>query len=100
MAWGADFPDPDNFLRLAEFRTTSGWRNETYERLVQQARELMDQTGRLTLYRQAEDILVEEAPIIPLHYGRSSRLIKPWVRRFPTSPLKSWYFKDVVIEPH
>jgi ABC-type oligopeptide transport system substrate-binding subunit len=99
-SWRADFPDPDNFLRLSEFRSSTGWRNENYERLVQQAREMMDQTGRMVLYRQAEEILVEEAPIIPLHYFRDSNLIKPWVRRFPTSPIKYWFWKDVVIEPH
>jgi hypothetical protein len=27
-------------------------------------------------------------------------LVKPWVNRFPVSPLKWWFFKDVVIEPH
>ena len=96
----ADFPDPDNFLRLGSFRNNSGWQNEAYERLIQQAREMMDQEGRMALYRQAEQILVEEAPIIPLLDGRLSMLIKPWVRRFPTSPVKWWHWKDVVIEPH
>ena len=100
MAWTADFPDPDNFLRAGSFRSYSGWRNEPYERLIEQAREMMDQVGRMALYRQAEEILVEESPIVPLSYGRFSMLIKPWVRRFPASPLKFWYWKDVVIEPH
>jgi oligopeptide transport system substrate-binding protein len=100
MAWTADFPDPDNFLRMANFRSQSGWRHEAYEHLIQQAREMMDQAVRMALYRQAEEILIEETPIIPLHYGRLELLIKPWVRRFPTSPLKFWYWKDVVIEEH
>lgn len=99
-AWIADYPDPDNFLRLGSFRAETGWRNETYERLVHQAREMMDQEGRLALYRQAEEILVKEAPLVPIRYGRQSLLIKPWVRRFPTSPNSERFWKDVLIEPH
>ena len=100
MAWTADFPDPNNFLGQSSFRKYTGWHNEAYGHLIQQARQTLDQKERMVLYRQAEDILVEETPILPINYGRLSMLIKPWVRRFPCSPLKFWYWKDVVIEPH
>jgi peptide/nickel transport system substrate-binding protein len=61
---------------------------------------MTDQSRRLALYRQAEQILVEEAPLVPFAYTRRSLLIKPWVRRFPTSPISEVFWKDVVIEPH
>ena len=44
--------------------------------------------------------LVEEAAIVPLGYVRLHLLVKPWVKRFPTSAMKQWFWKDVVIEPH
>jgi hypothetical protein len=49
---------------------------------------------------QAEETLVEEAPLAPLTDLRAHLLVKPWVRKFPTSAIKSWFWKDVVIEPH
>jgi len=98
--WGADFPDPDNFLRANPFRRSTRWRNEAYERLLVQARRMMDQEERVNLYRQADRILVEEAPVIPLSYDRSHLLVKPWVSRYPTSGIRWWFWKDVVIEPH
>jgi len=52
------------------------------------------------MYRQADRILVEEAPVLPLAYGRFHMLVKPWGRRYLTSPLRWWYWKDVIIEPH
>jgi ABC-type transport system substrate-binding protein len=100
LAWTADFPDPDNFLRISNFSKYTGWRNEAFENLIHQAREMMDQAERLTLYREAEEILVDEVPIIPLNYERLSLLVKPWVKRFPVSPIRFWFWKDVVIEPH
>jgi len=52
------------------------------------------------MYRQADRILVEEAPILPLLYDRYHLLVKPWVSKFPMSPRKWNFWKDVVIEPH
>ena len=52
------------------------------------------------MYQQADGILVEEAAIIPLAYGRAHMLIKPWVSRYTMSPIKGPFLKDVIIEPH
>ena len=60
----------------------------------------MDQGERMRMYGQADRILVEEAPILPLVYGRFHTLVKPWVKKFPTSPMKVWFWKGVIIEPH
>jgi ABC-type transport system substrate-binding protein len=101
IGWLADYPDPDNFLRVSRHPLRwTGWRNETYDTLVKAAGRVKDQETRLRLYQQAEQILVEEAAVVPLTYGRLHMLVKPWVSHFPVSPLKWWFFKDVVIEPH
>jgi oligopeptide transport system substrate-binding protein len=100
MGWSADYPDPDNFLRVGEWRLTGGWRNELYDRLIEGARRVTDQNERISMYQQAEPILVEEAPIIPLYHIRWHLLVQPWVKRHPMSPVKVWFWKDVIIEPH
>jgi ABC-type oligopeptide transport system substrate-binding subunit len=60
----------------------------------------MDQEERLRMYARADRILMEEAPIKPLLYRREHMLVKPWVRRFPSSAFSVWFWKDVIIEPH
>jgi ABC-type oligopeptide transport system substrate-binding subunit/DNA-binding SARP family transcriptional activator len=100
MGWTADYPDPDNFLRVAEWRLIGGWRNELYDRLIEGARRATDQGERMRMYQQAEPILVQEAPILPLWHYRSHLLVKPWVRRYRTSALGSCFWKDLIIEPH
>ena len=99
MTWLADYPAPDTFLR-SRFRCYTRWRNEVYDRLVAAAKGAMDQEKRLKLYRQADRILVEEAPIVPLNYGCWHWLQKPWVRAVTTSPMAVWHYKDVILEPH
>jgi ABC-type transport system substrate-binding protein len=100
MGWAASYPDPDNFLRMGFPWQATGWRNEAYEGLIEEARQSLDQEARLRLYAQADKLLIDEAPIIPLLYRREHILVKSWVRRFPTSALQTWFWKDVIIEPH
>jgi oligopeptide transport system substrate-binding protein len=98
--WLADYPDPDNFLRVGLPSQMVSWQNEAYRHLVEEATRCQDQAQRLARYREADRILVEEAPVLPLVYQRWHLLIKPWVTRYPVSPQRCWFWKDVVIEPH
>jgi ABC-type oligopeptide transport system substrate-binding subunit len=97
--WSPDYPDPDSFLRVA-VRLHTHWRNGAYDQLVEEARQITDQGERMQLYQQADSILTQEAALVPLFYMRSHLLIKPWVSKYPTSPIRSWFWKDVIIEPH
>jgi oligopeptide transport system substrate-binding protein len=99
-AWQADYPDPDNFLRVGVQSAGTGWRCTAYDRLVEEARRVMDQRERIKLYGQADRILVEQAPVMPFVHVRWGLLVKPWVRRYPTSAMRQWFWKDVIIEPH
>ncbi len=100
LGWVVDFPDPDNILRSGVPRQTTGWFNKSFEDLVDRARRIMDQSRRMALYRQAEKILVEDAAISPLTYGRAHLLVKPWLRRFPISPFGRYSWKDIILEAH
>ncbi|MFC1996711.1 ABC transporter substrate-binding protein, partial [Chloroflexota bacterium] len=99
--WMPDYPDPDSVLRASPIRRRAHWRNPAYNRLVEEARRVLDQGERLELYAQADRILVEEkAVVIPLTYMWSHMLVKPWVDKLPTSAINEWLWKDFVIEAH
>jgi oligopeptide transport system substrate-binding protein len=101
LGWRADYPDPDNFLRaqIGDIQRHR-WRDSGYDSLVKQAQRSLDQGERMKLYGEAEKILVNEAPIMPILYWSTRMLVKPWVTRFPTTGLREWFFKDVIIKPH
>jgi oligopeptide transport system substrate-binding protein len=100
MRWEATYPDPDDLLRFDQSFLPGGWQNEVYDRLVEGARRVADQRERIRMYQQADEILVEEAPVLPLYYGRLHMLMKPWVKEYPMSAVDQWFWKDVIIEPH
>ena len=105
MTWFSSFaryPDPDDLMRVQAqtIWRLAGCRNAEYDHLVEAARHLTDHAARMALYRQADAILIREAIIWPHAYSRMFLLLKPWVTRFPVSPLRWTFWKDVVIEPH
>lgn len=97
-AWGIipDYPDPDSLLRVIVPR----WGNPRYDELVEQARRLQDHAQRMQLYRQAEEILAEDAAIVPLLYHCFMSLAKPWVKNYSISPTGVEFWKYVILEPH
>jgi len=96
----ADYPDPHDLLRTGSHVRHTHWRDATYLDLVERAGRSTNQEERLQLYRQADQLLVQGAAVMPLLYSRLHLLIKPWVTHYPIAPLKAWYWKDVVIERH
>jgi ABC-type oligopeptide transport system substrate-binding subunit len=99
-AWSPDYFDPDSFLRMGLLSAMDIWDFPPYFELVEEARRTLDHSQRLEMYEQAQRLLVEEIPIFPILYSREHVLVKPWVRKFPLSPVGSIQLKDIVIEDH
>jgi len=84
LGWIADYPDPENFLDL-KFHTGSRQNDTQYsnpeiDALLDQARVEPDPTKRLQMYDQIEKRIVDDAPWIPLFFGASHTIVKPWVK--------------------
>ena len=100
LATFANWLDPSDILDYDIERRRSRWTNPAYEQLMRKAGYALDQEVRLGLLRQADRLLMQEAPVIPLLYGRQHLLVKPWVSGFKVSALNRCYWEDVIIEPH
>ena len=91
---------PAVFLRVSDWRDIGGWSNDAFQDLVELGQHTLDHDRRMRLYEQAEELITQEAPIIPLLYARFHIVLKPWVVRFPASPKDVTNWKEVVIQPH
>ncbi len=79
LAWKMDFEDPSNLLDWWGAQTRHTWKNETYNRLITEARSILDQTARCKAYNDAERILIEDVGGVFLGYPVWAALHKPWV---------------------
>ena len=92
LGWIADYPDPENFLDVLfhskSNNNQSQYTNFELDSLLEKARVEQDETLRFNIYHQAEEIIVEDAPWVPLwHSNGGSVLIKPNVNDHFLFPL-------------
>jgi ABC-type transport system substrate-binding protein len=102
LGWIADYPDPQNFLDVL-FHSDSldnhmGYANPEVDRLLEEARTELDEDRRMSLYREAEQMIVEDAPWVPLHYDMQYNLTKPYVKNMSYPPMIIPRLQHVSIE--
>lgn len=97
--WGADFPDPHNFMNLFECNSgnnETGWCNPEYDRLVETAAEEQNPEKRMKLYNKAQKILTEQdVAIVPYINAVQQNMIKPYIKGLEPDPLNLIYFNKV-----
>jgi len=85
MAWIGDYVDPNTFLEI--FITNggnnrTGWSNEKYDQLIRAASSAKSREERYELFQQAEAILVDEAPFIPIYNYSTNNLLSTDVKGY------------------
>ena len=92
IAWGADYPDPQNFLDLLFHSESEGNRsnysNPEVDALLEQARMLRDREARFALYQEIERMILDDAPWVLLWNDADWWfLVKPYVRDYLLPPM-------------
>ena len=77
-AWFGDYNDAYTFLSLGESdngNNHTGWKHTEYDALLKQSTTTTDLEKRKEIFQQAEEILIDEMPVIPIYFYVSSKLI-------------------------
>ena len=93
MGWSADYPDPADWYDF--FLTTSSnnvafYQNQQYDNFVRVARTDVQADRRDQEYQQAQQMLVDDAPVAFLAQSVSWHLVRPYVRGITASPVDEW----------
>ena len=93
--------DPEDFLQSftsGHAMNDTGWTSEAYDELIDQSKSATDVESRYQYLYQAESLLVNELPILPLFYYASTYLISPKVKGFTFNMAGQPYFQDVWLD--
>lgn len=104
FGWIADYPDPSNFLYLfhgkniiPEKETSINYfrySNPEFDRIYEEALGEINLERRMALYAKADQILINDAVIMPLYFNVDIRLINPEIRDFDVNEME---FRDLSI---
>ncbi len=84
--WIGDYLDPTTFLNIwtpGNGNNNTGWSEPRYQALLREAALKSNPTERFALFREAEALLMDAQPIIPMSYYTRNYLLRPEV--------KGWY---------
>ncbi len=78
----------------------TGYASDEYDQFLSLASAEADPERRAKYLQQAEAVLLEDLPILPIYFYVSSRLIKPWVGGFEPNIMSHYRSKDFYILKH
>ncbi|TCL68495.1 oligopeptide transport system substrate-binding protein [Hydrogenispora ethanolica] len=101
--WLGDYVDPMTFMDM--FVTNggnnqTGWSNAQYDKLIDIAKSTGDQKARMKAMHDAEKILMDEMPIMPIYFYTNPTLMKSYVKGVNQSALGMVYFDKAYIARH
>lgn len=101
-SWIGDYPDEENFMSLFYSKNFSPkgfnythYDNAVFDRLYEQARVTLNDSIRKHLYQRMDQMLVDDAPVVPLYYDEVVRLVSKKVEGLTTNPMNLLNLKKV-----
>lgn len=83
--WIGDYNDPMTFLDMwvaDNGNNDTGWANAEYDKLIASARSEADMAKRQALLQQAETLLLEQGPVIPIYFYTNNMLVSSQLKGF------------------
>ncbi len=102
LSWTGDYEDPTTFLELWNSNNTKNrarWKSVKYDHLLKQASVERNRVHRMKLLFQAESILLEESPIVPLIWKSKDYCVDESVSNWPPALLDMRSYKRVTFIP-
>ncbi|SEA60376.1 peptide/nickel transport system substrate-binding protein [Arachidicoccus rhizosphaerae] len=90
--WIADYPDPENYMAFFNSKNPAPpnytrFNNKEFDRLYQAALLENVDSLRYGLYRQMDQLVMDETPVIPIYYDEVIWLMQPGLRGFNPNAL-------------
>ena len=87
--WFADYPDAEDFLYPLLHSTNKGaggnvsfYNNPKFDKLVTDARREQDEAKRVSMFRDADVMAFNDAPMIYLFFYKELYAVQPWITGF------------------
>ncbi len=102
-SWIADYPDAENYLSVFYSKNPAPpnytrYKNPEFDRVFEKALMETNDSLRYELYQQADQIMINDAPVVPLWYDKVVRLVQPNVSGFPPNAVNLLELRRTIIK--
>ena len=100
LGWVADYDDPSSFLEVlseGSNQNDPAYSSASFNELIVKSRAEARPDSRIMLLQQAERVLLNDYPIIPLYFYRGRRLVKPYIGGAQITPMNRTYCKNLYL---
>jgi peptide/nickel transport system substrate-binding protein len=102
-SWIADYPDAENYLSVFYSKNPAPpnytrYKNPEFDRLFEKAMRETNDSLRYKLYQQADQLMINDAPVVPLWYDMVIHLVQPNVKGFQPNALNLLELRTVKVE--
>jgi len=101
-SWIADYPDAENYFALFYSKNqtpigpnTTRFNNRFYDNLYERSQSLANDSLRYKLYNEMEQLLIDEAPVVPLYYDQVIRVYPAVFKNFKSNAMNLLNLKNV-----
>ncbi|WP_410220457.1 ABC transporter substrate-binding protein [Pedobacter sp.] len=101
-SWISDYPDGENYLSVFYSKNKvpfgpnyTGYFNKEFDRLFEQSYYEKDNRKRYDLYHKMENMIVEDAPVVPLLYDQCVVMVQNNISDYQINPLALMILKNV-----
>jgi ABC-type transport system substrate-binding protein len=102
-SWIADYPDAENYLSVFYSKNPAPpnytrYKNPRFDAIFERAIRETNDSIRYQLYRQADQVMINDAPVVPLWYDMVVHLVQPNLRGLPANGLNLLELRRVRFE--
>jgi peptide/nickel transport system substrate-binding protein len=102
-SWIADYPDAENYLSVFYSKNPAPpnytrYNNPAFDAAFEKAIKETNDSLRYKLYQQADQIMMNDSPVVPLWYDKVVRLVQPNVKNFKANALNLLELRRVILD--
>ncbi len=102
-SWIADYPDAENYLSVFYSKNPAPpnytrYKNPDFDKLYEESLRENNDSIRMHLNREADQLMIKDAPVVPLWYDMAVHFVQPWVKNFKANGLNLLELRRTRIE--
>ncbi len=102
-SWIADYPDAENYMAMFYSKNPAPpnytrYKNPAFDKLYEEALLQTNDSLRYSLYRQMDQMVINDAPVVPIWYDVVIHFVNKKVKGFKANALNLLELRRVVIE--